>query len=127
MGDSAGLVVALESGLAAGVTVSVFCSHAARSAAPAKMHISFFIGCGLRRQYSCYWLIEASNLFGLIKKGLNRLQRRFELHPVGIRHRLAGQSPFAGIDPADESRLFPAGFIQAEIRQQLNVTIGHIR
>ena len=29
---------------AAGVTVSVFCSHAPRSAAPAKMQINFFIG-----------------------------------------------------------------------------------
>jgi hypothetical protein len=34
-------VVAL--GLAAGVTVSVFCSHAASSAAPAKMQMYFFI------------------------------------------------------------------------------------
>lgn len=30
-------------GLDAGVTVSVFCSHAASNAAPAKMQISFFI------------------------------------------------------------------------------------
>jgi len=30
-------------GLVAGVTVSVFCSHAARSAAPAKMQMYFFI------------------------------------------------------------------------------------
>ena len=30
-------------GEAAGATVSVFCSHAARSAAPARMQISFFI------------------------------------------------------------------------------------
>jgi hypothetical protein len=30
-------------GLVAGVTVSVFCSHAARSAAPARMQIYFFI------------------------------------------------------------------------------------
>jgi protein-S-isoprenylcysteine O-methyltransferase Ste14 len=29
---------------AAGATVSVFCSHAPRSAAPAKMQINFFIG-----------------------------------------------------------------------------------
>jgi hypothetical protein len=30
-------------GLVAGVTVSVFCSHAARSAAPARMQMYFFI------------------------------------------------------------------------------------
>src|SRR6478752_7261030 len=55
-GDSAGvssvpagesMVPAGESvvavGLVAGVTVSVFCSHAARSAAPARMQMYFFI------------------------------------------------------------------------------------
>jgi hypothetical protein len=31
-------------GLAAGAAVSVFCSHAASSAAPAKMQMYFFIG-----------------------------------------------------------------------------------
>ena len=33
----------VEVGLVAGVTVSVFCSHAARSAAPARMQMYFFI------------------------------------------------------------------------------------
>ena len=38
------VVVSVEVlGLAAGVTVSVFCSHAASKAAPAKTQISFFI------------------------------------------------------------------------------------
>lgn len=36
-------VFLLSAGGAAGVTVSVFCSHAPRSAAVAKMQISFFI------------------------------------------------------------------------------------
>jgi hypothetical protein len=56
--DSAGLVdaggfttvvlfsVVLSAGEAAGATVSVFCSHATRSAAPARMQIYFFIGNG---------------------------------------------------------------------------------
>jgi hypothetical protein len=35
-----------SAGEAAGVTVSVFCSHATRSAALARMQIYFFIGCG---------------------------------------------------------------------------------
>jgi hypothetical protein len=45
----AGLVVSVvvgglvAAGLAAGSVVSVFCSHAARSAAPARMQMYFFI------------------------------------------------------------------------------------
>jgi hypothetical protein len=46
----AGLVISVAAGggvvgvgLVAGVTVSVFCSHAARSAAPARMQMYFFI------------------------------------------------------------------------------------
>ena len=57
--DSAGVVVTVvdggfttvvlfsfSAGEAAGATVSVFCSHATRSAALARMQIYFFIGCG---------------------------------------------------------------------------------
>lgn len=47
---AAGLVISVAAGggvvgvgLVAGVTVSVFCSHAARSAAPARMQMYFFI------------------------------------------------------------------------------------
>ena len=36
----------VSDGDAAGATVSVFCSHATRSAAPARMQMYFFIGCG---------------------------------------------------------------------------------
>lgn len=51
VGDSAGLVVVVvvvsvevvPLGLAAGATVSFFCSHAASSAAPVKMQMYFFI------------------------------------------------------------------------------------
>jgi len=51
--DSAGLVVmvvlvsvdVVSLGDAAGATFSVFCSHATRSAAPARMQMYFFIGC----------------------------------------------------------------------------------
>jgi hypothetical protein len=38
--------VVVSDGDAAGATVSVFCSHATRSAAPARMQIYFFIGNG---------------------------------------------------------------------------------
>jgi hypothetical protein len=47
---AAGLVISVAAGggvvgvgVVAGVTVSVFCSHAARSAAPARMQMYFFI------------------------------------------------------------------------------------
>jgi hypothetical protein len=38
-------------GLAPGAAVSFFCSHAASSAAPARMQMYFFIVLELRRQY----------------------------------------------------------------------------
>ena len=38
--------VVLSAGDAAGAAVSVFCSHATSSAAPARMQMYFFIGCG---------------------------------------------------------------------------------
>jgi len=59
-GDSMGAVVVVSVGvvavvvsgdavgLAAGAVVSVFCSQAASSAAPARMQMYFFIGFGLR-------------------------------------------------------------------------------
>jgi hypothetical protein len=40
------VVLFSSAGEAAGATVSVFCSHATRSAALARMQIYFFIGCG---------------------------------------------------------------------------------
>jgi len=57
---SAGLVVVVvvvvvsevvPLGLAAGATVSVFCSHAASNAAPAKIQMNLFIGVELSSQY----------------------------------------------------------------------------
>ena len=52
---SVGVVAVVVSGdavgLAAGAVVSVFCSQAASSAAPARMQMYFFIGFGLRSQY----------------------------------------------------------------------------
>ncbi len=41
--EAAGAVVVVSLGEAAGVAVSVFCSHAARRAALARMQIAFFI------------------------------------------------------------------------------------
>jgi hypothetical protein len=55
----AGAVVG--AGVAAGVTVSVFCSQAARSAAPARMQMYFFI---VEEPYCCNRSIAASVVFG---------------------------------------------------------------
>jgi len=62
---AAGLVsvagAAVGAGVVAGATVSVFCSHAARSAAPARMQMYFFI------IGDAYWFnrsIAASAVFG---------------------------------------------------------------
>lgn len=44
-GEGLMMVVLLSAGEAAGVTVSVLCSHAAKSAAPARMGMNFFIFC----------------------------------------------------------------------------------
>lgn len=63
----AGLVISVVAGggvvgvgLVAGVTVSVFCSHAARSAAPARMQMYFFI---VRDAYCFNCSISASAVF----------------------------------------------------------------
>jgi hypothetical protein len=51
-------------GLVAGVTVSVFCSHAARSAAPARMQMYFFI---VEDAYCFSTSIAASAVFRLCR------------------------------------------------------------
>lgn len=72
-GDIAGeaaVSAAAAGGLVAsgvGAAVSVFCSHAARSAAPAKTQMIFFIMLGLWRAYWVNWSIVARFLFGPAK------------------------------------------------------------
>src|SRR5436305_10337662 len=65
---AAGLVISVAAGggavgvgLVAGVTVSVFCSHAARSAVPARMQMYFFI---IGDAYCFNRSIAASAVFG---------------------------------------------------------------
>jgi hypothetical protein len=64
---AAGLVISLAAGalvgagVVAGVTFSVFCSHAVRSAAPARIQIYFFI---IADAYCFNRLIGASAVFG---------------------------------------------------------------
>ena len=50
-GDGFTIVVLVSPGDAAGVTVSVFCSHAARSAALARMQMYFFISFWIEGPY----------------------------------------------------------------------------
>jgi hypothetical protein len=57
------------------VTVSVFCSHAARSAAPARMQMYFFI---IRDAYCFNRSIAASVVFGPSRKLLERQMPRHE-------------------------------------------------
>ena len=63
---AAGLVISVAAGggvvgVVSGATVSVFCSHAARSAAPARMQMYFFI---IRDAYCFNRSIAASAVFG---------------------------------------------------------------
>lgn len=62
-------------GLVAGVTVSVFCSHAARSAAPARMQMYFFI---VEDAHCFSTSIAASAVFGSGKMSFGRQMVRHE-------------------------------------------------
>jgi hypothetical protein len=102
------VVVSVEVlGLAAGVTVSVFCSHAASNAAPAKMQMSFFIGVVGVSIFGQWW-IGASILFGLIY--LRGLKRGRIGHVMGLGNRLAGEFPIARVDAAGQGRSLPTRF-----------------
>ena len=130
-----GLIAAVASGeavavgLPAGVTVSVFCSQAASSAALARMQMYFFIVVG------AYWdncEFAASVLFGLgieqvLRSYFAVLKWRLVLQAVGIGHRPACQAALARVNSTDESRLFLACAFEAFIREQLHIAIGHIR
>jgi hypothetical protein len=62
-------------GVVAGATVSVFCSHAARSAAPASMQMYFFI---IRNAYCFIRSIAASAVFGPHRMPLETQMARHE-------------------------------------------------
>jgi hypothetical protein len=71
------LVAASEDGLGAGAAVSVFCSQAARSAAPARMQMYFFIVWNVRSNDD-----RSKNAFRLCD-----LQRLLKFKSVGLGHR----------------------------------------
>ncbi len=108
---SAGVVATVASGeavgLAAGAVVSVFCSHAASSAAPARMQMYFFI-----RFLDCEANIELMlNRSKLPFRPYVKSKRRFIRQAMGIGHRAAGQLPAAGVDSTCQGRLLFAGFL----------------
>ena len=90
------LVAASEDGLAAGAAVSVFCSQAARSAAPARMQMYFFIVYKVRSNED-----RSKNAFRLC-----HLHRRLIFNSMGLGHGLARQLAVSRIDTARQGRLF---------------------
>jgi len=70
---AAGAVVG--AGVVAGATVSVFCSHAASSAAPARMQMYFFI---VGEAYCFNRSIAASAVFGSRRMSLETQMARHE-------------------------------------------------
>ena len=55
------------------------------------------------------------------------LKRRLEFHPVGFGDGAMGQSAVHRVNAADKRRLAFAGFLQTEIRQELDVAISNVR
>ncbi|MEP6685391.1 MAG: hypothetical protein ABJB22_01330 [Verrucomicrobiota bacterium] len=79
-GDGFTIVVlfsVLSAGEAAGATVSVFCSHAARSAALARMQMYFFISCGLNGHNGANPDSEQGMFSVLLKDKSQKLKGRF--------------------------------------------------
>ena len=107
-------------GLVAGVTVSVFCSHAARSAAPARMQMYFFI---VQDAYCFNRSIAASVVFGPRRTLLETQMARHELkrwlpfQAMRLGHGLASEPAIARVDPTNQRRLLLARTLKAEISQ----------
>lgn len=110
-------------GLAAGVTVSVFCSQAARSAAPAKMQIYFFIILSRDVDTQLNRTSEQDDISD-VRIALNR---RRVFHSMRVGHCLTCQSSIASIDPAKQRRLLFAGLFQSEVGQEFDITVSDVR
>lgn len=85
-GDGFTIVVLVSPGEAAGATVSVFCSHAAKSAALARMQIYFFISCGLKAHIGANhgseqgkFSVVPQSIFDLASRKRRSLERGFVL------------------------------------------------
>jgi hypothetical protein len=79
-----GVVVAagglVEAGVAAGSVVSVFCSHAARSAAPTRIQIYFFIGANLRGHIAVIGELEQGSFWASLNLLLTEMLDESELN-----------------------------------------------
>ena len=113
----AGAVVG--AGVVAGVTVSVFCSHAARRAAPARMQMNFFI---IGDAYCFNRLIAASAVFRPTQNVVSRanrsrpaLKRCLPFQAMRFGYGLASEPAITRVDPTNQRRLFFARALKAEI------------
>gem|GEM_PF-4212134 len=117
------VVDGLPLGLVVVVLVSVFCSHAASNAAPARMQMYFFIVLVLRTQPE--FNVESEQATILVLREF--LKRRVVFHPMRVRHRLTGEFALACVDAAGERRIFFARAFETVIGEELNITKGDIR
>ncbi len=136
-GDGFTIVVlfsVFSAGEAAGVTVSVFCSHAVKSAALARMQMYFFIiwmiarYCGrrLNRSNPSFWSYRSSVPKTLRSGKPSRSIGCLVRHAMGVGHRFQGQTAIAGVDAALQRRLFLTRAFEAEIGEQLHITRGRV-
>ena len=108
--------VFFSAGEAAGVTTSVFCSQAPRSAALAKMQINFFIF-GLVAHLGTLAESNRGNASALPNPHFRNplpLERRFERQTVRLAHRRIRDPAIAQVDPAGQggdllARAFQSG------------------
>jgi len=108
------VLVEVSLGLAAGVTVSVFCSQAASSAAPANMHINLFIGVVLSSQYSVNAKSEQHPFSA--PRNCNYLKRCVIRQVVRFGYSLASQFSVPGVNSTGQRWLFLTCLFQSAIR-----------
>jgi hypothetical protein len=119
-----GLVAA---GVAAGSVVSVFCSHAARRAALARMQIYFFIVL-MQEAYCCNRLIGARQFLTAFDSYFQqqildkrRLKRGLVFEAVRLRHCLTSKPPVARVNATYKGGLFFTGAFKTEIGEQFHI------
>jgi len=108
---------------AGGVTVSVFCSHAAsRDAAPARMQMYFFISCDGRpdtgsHKYSVQACISALPTWNYVEfqTEAGPLKCGFKWKPMRLSHGAEGELAVPGVDATGKRRLFLASALEPEI------------
>jgi hypothetical protein len=107
-------------GLVAGATVSVFCSQATSSAAPARMEMYFFI------RHKVPLMTDRSKRTLRLWK-LSELKRRFVFQAMCFGHGLTSELAIERVDSSRERRLLETRFFQSAIGQHLYVAVSDIR